>query len=41
MDWRLKENLDGKQHDYMAPFLWLHGEDDALIDGELQIYRIG
>lgn len=42
MDWRLQENLNGKQHDYMAPFLWLHGEDDALIVNEIQrIYDSG
>lgn len=42
MDTRLRENLNGKQHDYMAPFMWLHGEDDALIINELQrIYDSG
>ena len=42
MDRRLQENLSGKQHDYMAPFLWLHGEDDALILRELErIYDSG
>lgn len=42
MDWRLNDNLNGKQHDYMAPFLWLHGEDDALIVNEIQrIYDSG
>ena len=42
MDNRLQENLSGKQHDYMAPFLWLHGEDDALIIRELErIYDCG
>ena len=42
MDIRLQENLQGKQHDYMAPFLWLHGEDDALILRELdRIYDCG
>ena len=42
MDTRLQENLLGKQHDYMAPFLWLHGEDDSLILRELQrIYDSG
>ena len=42
MDNRLQENLSGKQHDYMAPFLWLHGEDDALIIRELdRIYDCG
>lgn len=42
MDNRLQENLQGQQHDYMAPFLWLHGEDDALIIRELdRIYDSG
>ena len=42
MDIRLQENLSGKQQDYMAPFLWLHGEDDALIIRELErIYDSG
>lgn len=42
MDTRLQENLSGKQHDYMAPFLWLHAEEDALIIRELQkIYDSG
>ena len=42
MDWRLQENLNGKQHDYMAPFLWLHGEEDELIVNEIQrIYDSG
>ena len=38
MDTRLSENLNNKQHDYIAPFLWLHGEDDELIIKE--IHRI-
>ncbi len=42
MDWRLKDNLSGKQQDYIAPFLWLHGEEDALIVNEIQrIYDSG
>lgn len=42
MDTRLQDNLNGMQHDYMAPFLWLHGEDDQLILNELQrIYDSG
>ena len=42
MDWRFKDNLDGKQQDYIAPFLWLHGEEDALIVNEIQrIYDSG
>lgn len=42
MDTRLKDNLNGKQHNYIAPFLWLHGEDDALIVNEIQrIYDSG
>ena len=42
MDTQLQDNLSGKQHDYMAPFLWLHGEDDSLITRELQrIYDSG
>ena len=42
MDTRLKDNLNGIQHNYMAPFLWLHGEEDNLIVNELQrIYDSG
>ncbi len=42
MDWRLQDNLNGKQQDYIAPFLWLHGEEDALIVNEIQrIYDSG
>lgn len=42
MDTRLRDNLNGKQHDYMAPFFWMHGEDDALIVNEVQrIYDSG
>ncbi|MBQ7839354.1 MAG: hypothetical protein IJ390_02545 [Lachnospiraceae bacterium] len=41
-DIRLTENLNGKQHDYMAPFLWLHGEDISQVLEELQhIYDSG
>lgn len=42
MDTQLQENLSGKQHDYIAPFLWLHGEEDALILRELdRVYDSG
>jgi len=42
MDTRLRDNLNGKQHDYMAPFFWMHGEDDALIVNEVQrVYDSG
>ena len=42
MDLRLQDNLQGKQQDYIAPFLWLHDEDDELIIRELQkIYDCG
>lgn len=42
MDMRLQDNLQGMQHNYMAPFLWLHGEEDGLIVNELQrIYDSG
>ena len=42
MDKRLVDNLSGKQHDYMAPFLWLHGEDTALVIAELErVYESG
>lgn len=42
MDKRLKENLDGIQQDYIAPFLWLHNEADELIVNEIQrIYESG
>ena len=35
MDGRLQENLSLKQQDYIAPFLWLHGENDELIVKEI------
>lgn len=42
MQTRISENLNGKQHDYIAPFLWLHGEEDSFIVNELQrIYDSG
>ena len=42
MDKRLNENISGKQHDYMAPFLWLHGEDPRLVIEELEhVYESG
>ena len=42
MDRRLQENLNNVQQDYIAPFLWLHNEDDELIINELQrIYECG
>lgn len=42
MDYRLQENLKNVQHNYLAPFLWLHWEDDMLISEEIQrIYDSG
>ena len=42
MDIRLQENLKNVQHNYIAPFLWLHGEDDSLICNEIErIYDSG
>lgn len=42
MDLRVQDNLNGMQHDYIAPFLWLHDEEDGLILRELQkIYDSG
>lgn len=42
MDTRLQDNLRGVQHNYVAPFLWLHGEDDELIIKEIdRIYDSG
>ena len=42
MDNRLLENLNGKQNNYRAPFLWLHNEDDKYIIAELdRIYDCG
>ena len=42
MDRRLQENLNNVQQDYIAPFLWLHNEDDELIVKELErIYDCG
>ena len=42
MDTRLNDNLNNVQQNYIAPFLWLHGEDDTLIINELnRIYESG
>jgi len=42
MDKRLLENLKGKQQNYIAPFLWLHNEDDKYIVAEIErIYECG
>ena len=42
MDIRLYENLQNKKLNYLAPFLWLHWEDDALILKEIEkIYESG
>ena len=42
METRLQENLNNVQHNYLAPFLWLHWEDDSLISEEIQrIYESG
>ncbi len=36
MDRRLQDNLNNAQHDYIAPFLWLHNEDDKFIVAEIE-----
>lgn len=42
MDKRLQENLKETQHNYIAPFLWLHNEDDKYIVAEIErIYECG
>ncbi len=42
MDKRLSDNLKGIQQDYVAPFLWLHWEEDSRIINEIQrIYDCG
>lgn len=42
MDNRLQENLNRTQQNYIAPFLWLHNEDDAYIVAEIErIYECG
>lgn len=42
MDIRLQNNLRGSQHNYIAPFLWLHNEDDRYIVNEIdRIYDSG
>ena len=42
MDKRIYDNLSGVQQNYIAPFLWLHNEDDELIISELErIYESG
>ena len=38
---QLNDNLGGKQHDYMAPFLWLHGEAQNVPHVSLPLYLIG
>ena len=42
MDERVLDNLKGKQHNYIAPFLWLHNENDEYILAEIErIYEAG
>lgn len=42
MDLRVQENLNGKESNYIAPFLWMHGEDDARILEEIdQLQKSG
>ena len=42
MDKRLSQVLTGTHDNYIAPFLWLHNEDDSLIVRELEkIYESG
>ena len=42
MDYRLQDCLSNKSFDYMAPFLWLHGEDEAMYLREIHhIYESG
>ena len=42
MDTRLQENLKDKQHNYIAPFLWLDGEKADQIINEIEhIYESG
>ncbi len=42
MDTRLQNNLRDSQHNYTAPFLWLHNEDDGYIIQEIErIYDSG
>ena len=42
MDRRINENLNGVQQNYIAPFLWLHNEDDEYIVSEIKrIYESG
>ena len=42
MDIRLKDNIDNLTLDYIAPFLWLHWEEDSLIINEIEkIYESG
>ena len=42
MDKRLQENLKNVQHNFIAPFLWLHNEDDKYIVAEIErIYDCG
>lgn len=36
MDKRLQDNLQNVQQDYIAPFLWLHNENDSDILSEIQ-----
>ncbi|MBE7046890.1 MAG: hypothetical protein E7396_05680 [Ruminococcaceae bacterium] len=42
VDQRISDNLNGKTHNYIAPFLWLHNEDDNYILREIErIYESG
>lgn len=42
MDTRLQDNINLRQHNYIAPFLWMHGEKKTLILNEIErIYESG
>ena len=36
MDKRLQDNLNNIQQNFIAPFLWLHNEDDKYIIVEIE-----
>ena len=42
MDPRLQEALNGAGENYIAPFFWQHGEEDGILQEEIEkIYQSG
>ena len=42
MDIRLRDVLDGREENYIYPFIWMHGEDEVTLRAEVEkIYQAG